>query len=214
MSAMDKVRGAREVEALEGRIAALSAQVEAMAERLAELDDEAHAFLAGLEESSERRAQDWNEALEAAAATWEETVARRIEPLAQSMAALSDEGRRAVAEVERSSQHQAATWLAAQDAVATRQKAVAQEWRQAAGELRAASIEARSAARGWHGYLWVWVAFAAAAPIGVLLIGSMLWLPQGWTLQESPTGSRWLQVTPASEAVRALEAERSGTEQP
>lgn len=201
MSALDAIKQAREAEGLGQRVEELGVQLEVLTKRLGELTDEAHEFMDELAEGRERQVLDWNEAQAEAAEVWAhgaseqlESMTQRIEPLAQAMATLSDEARRGIADSQEASRQQAAHWFAAQNAAAESQTAAAKASTQAAAELREAAHAARSAAGQWHGWLWFWVAFAAMAPIAVLLIGFTLWLPLGWTLVPASNGDLYLPV--------------------
>ena len=103
-------------------------------------------------------------------------LAAEIEPLAQSMAALADEARQRIAEVQQASEEQAASWTSQQQQAMSAWQEAAKNMRTAAGELTTASQTARSAARGWTWRLWVGVLIASVTPILVLLIASWLWL--------------------------------------
>ena len=190
MSAMDKVKRSREAEEL-------GPPVEALSERVRALSEEARAFMVQLGEERERRATDWREAQGEAAAAWETAVAERIEPIAQAMVTLSIETRAAIEQQRASSEAQAREWSEAQERSAA-------ALRESARAVHAAAEEMGRTVRGWNWTVWSGVVLAAMGPMAVLLIGSWLWLPRGWTLQESADGALYLQVREAP-AVRATE---------
>jgi ElaB/YqjD/DUF883 family membrane-anchored ribosome-binding protein len=97
-----------------------------------------------------------------------EQIAAELEPLAQAMAALTDETRETLAEIERRSREQAENF--------TRQiNEAAQAWKEAAAEARIAAESLDSA-----GQRMEWKVFALAGLIGlttaVLVIACWLWL--------------------------------------
>lgn len=188
MSAMDKVRRSREVDELGPQ--ALGPQVEALTEQIQGLGHEVRRFMDELGEASERRALDWNESQEAAAAMWETTVAERIEPLAQSMVVLTNETRASIKQLHSNSEAQARAWSEAQSRSAAALK-------DSARAVHAAADDMGRTARGWSWTLWGGAFLVGMAPVLVLLIAFGLWLPLGWTLVPDAKGALYLMVREA-----------------
>jgi CHASE3 domain sensor protein len=116
-------------------------------------------------------------------------LAAEIEPLAQSMAALSDEARQQIEAIKTASEAQAADWTSQQQQTMSQWRHTAKELNEAARELSVSSHKAQMAARRWTLKLWLGVLTASVTPILVLLIVSMIWLEPRVMIQE---GTAWL----------------------
>lgn len=236
MSAMDKIKSARSVEALAEQLPelllTLAAETARLSAQLALTRDEVSAVR---EELTETRG-----ALSAArdeVSVLSEEARRSGEELAENRERLSQDWTEALTEAAAVWESAAAERLepVAQSMVVlsdeTRQAIAAQrasgeaqarvwsearsktvaEWNEAARELSQAAQVARGAVWGWGWAPWFGVTLAALAPILALVIGFELWLPQGWTLQEGAGGARWLQVVDWSAVPAAAPATAPGT---
>ena len=106
-----------------------------------------------------------------------EQIAEELEPLAQAMAALTDETRETLAEIERKSQEQAENFR-------QQIEASAQAWKEAAAEAQAAAESLNGAGQRMeltHYALAVLVGLVTAALVTVCL----LWLAPAPTIQNT-----------------------------